>query len=602
MSSKFPPLVFLGFVALWWTVPYSITAHTYPIPTFFSEFAALSLFVLGAAALGWQWFALGRPRLNPSPRAAFIFLGLAAVLVAQRFLLPVQQPVLIYLGIGFLLVATLVMHVGYWSGRLGLAERTVLVSAYALLAGGAFALFCQLIQLFHLEVKVSPFVVAYRVADFRRPFANLAQANHLATYLAFALAAALYLVQTRRLPVWAWLVLTTLFAVGEALTVSRTPWLQVLVIVACGWLMAWSVSREIGARFRPRGLRLRPWLLPAGVLVIYLIVNVVVRELNVLLDWKLAVSAAERFKDAGQISPRLSLWRYGWTMFLGSPWLGVGWGDFPAAQHELVLSLGKVEIANNSHNIVVDLLAKTGGLGALVVFGGLAFWLWRAVSAGLSHARLFCFTLLGVVAVHACVEYPQQYLFFLLPVALLIGLLETESMVRVPARVSTALYGVLTVVGIGALYPVFADYQRAEVLYYGQRPEQQYRAAPSTFFSPWGNYGLATLLPLNADDLTGKLAMHRQAIALLPGETVLRRYAILLALDGRQQAAIEEVARLREFATALNDWPTQLGLMYALCDDQGVVLDGFKAELQRRYGGRPAASVNDDADGDEVDD
>jgi Lipid A core - O-antigen ligase and related enzymes len=68
----------------------------------------------------------------------------------------------------------------------------------------------------------------------------------------------------------------------------------------------------------------------------------------------------ERFKDAGQIAPRLALWKYGWTMFKAHPLLGVGWGEFPSYQFEYAKSLGGVEIANNSHDIFIDLLAKTG--------------------------------------------------------------------------------------------------------------------------------------------------------------------------------------------------------------------------------------------------
>ncbi|MFP3561717.1 pilin glycosylation ligase domain-containing protein, partial [Paraburkholderia sp. SIMBA_049] len=83
-------------------------------------------------------------------------------------------------------------------------ETALRWAAGALIVGGLFAVFCQLIQLFHLEVRVSPFVVAYNVTTERRPFGNMAQANHLATYIAFAMAGALYLVQTRRIALGIW--------------------------------------------------------------------------------------------------------------------------------------------------------------------------------------------------------------------------------------------------------------------------------------------------------------------------------------------------------------------------------------------------------------
>jgi hypothetical protein len=135
------------------------------------------------------------------------------------------------------------------------------------------------------------------------------------------------------------------------------------------------------------------------------------------------------------------------------------------------------------------------------------------------------------------------------------------------------------------------------VLYYGQRPAEQYRADPSFLFQAWGEYGLATLLPMNSMDLQHKLAMHKQAMALLPGETVLRRYAVLQALSGDQAAALDTVERLKIFATELKDWPSQLSYLYELCDEQKT-LTGFKAELVKRYG-MPSGDVNEDDDSDE---
>jgi hypothetical protein len=108
---------------------------------------------------------------------------------------------------------------------------------------------------------------------------------------------------------------------------------------------------------------------------------------------------------------------------------------------------------------------------------------------------------------------------------------------------------------------------------------------------------MATLLPMNSMDLQHKLAMHRHAIALLPGETVLRRYAVLQALSGDQAAAFDTVERLKIFAMELKDWPSQLGYLYQLCDEQKT-LTGFKAELVKRYG-MPPGDVNEDDDSDE---
>ncbi|WP_144162829.1 PglL family O-oligosaccharyltransferase [Paraburkholderia sp. BCC1885] len=593
MPTPFARYLSLVLLACALILPYAVVNHTYPIPTFYAEFTALTLHVLTAAAvvlLVWTERA-NVPFASPTVSLVPLLFGL--VLIAQTFVLPVAQPSMNWLGSGYLLAAFMATHTGYAFSRAKMTETVLRWAAVAFIIGGLFAVFCQVIQLFHLETKVTPLVVAYNVTFERRPFGNMAQANHLATYIAFATAGAMFLAQTRRLPVIAWALFSVIFSTGLALTVSRGPWLQIGVIVVAGFWMAFAEIRRNPALRRSN----REWLIPIALGVLFFVVNALVRWANVRYQFGLDVSAADRFKDANQIAPRLALWKYGWTMFKTHPMLGVGWGEFPRFEFDLVRGLGGVEIANNSHDIFIDLLGKTGLIGVAIVVLGLLAWLVRAVRAPQTAARVFGIALIGVLVMHALVEYPQQYMFFLLPAMFIFGLLETRSLRLLAGRVSFGVYAVIVFGGLAALYPICRDYNRAEVLYYGARPAEQYAADPSYLFRAWGEYGMATLLPMDATDLDHKLAMHKQALALLPGETVLRRYAVLQALSGDTNAAFDTVARLKIFAEELNDWPSQQGYLYDLCDEQKS-LAGFKAELVKLYGTPPKDVNQDDDDSD----
>ncbi|MFM0484552.1 Wzy polymerase domain-containing protein [Paraburkholderia strydomiana] len=593
MPTPFARYLSLVLLALALVLPYAVVNHTYPIPTFYAEFTALALYLLVGAGVVFL-IASSRPRIGfASPVVALVPLLFGLLLVAQSAVLPVSQPSMNWLGGGFLLAAFMATHAGYGFVRAKLNETALRWAASALVVGGLYAVFCQVIQLFHLEARVSPLVVAYNVTVERRPFGNMAQANHLATYIAFAMAGALFLVQTRRIAVAIWALVSTLFAVGLALTVSRGPWLQMGVIVVAGFWMAFAQTRAEPQLRRSH----RQWVIPIALGVMFFVVNALIRWANVRYHLELGQSAADRFKDAGQIAPRLALWKYGWTMFRTHPLMGVGWGEFPSYQYQFAKTLGGVEIANNSHDIFIDLLAKTGVIGLAIVLFGLVTWLVRVVRAPQSAARVFGIALIGVLVMHALVEYPQQYMFFLLPAMFVFGLLETRPLRLVPARLSFGAFAVVVFGGIAALYPVYRDYARAEVLYYGSRPAEQYRADPSFLFQAWGEYGMATLLPMDSTDLQRKLAMHRQAMALLPGETVLRRYAVLQALSGDTAAAFDTVERLKIFAQELKDWPSQLSYLYQLCDEQKT-LAGFKAELVKRYG-MPSGDVAPDDDSEE---
>ncbi|CAN7493423.1 Wzy polymerase domain-containing protein [Trinickia sp. LjRoot230] len=591
MTSSFARSLSFALLALAVLLPYAVTNHTYPIPTFYAEFTALSLYLLVGASVIWlSLSAWPRPAFG-SPTVALVPLVFGVVLVAQTFLLPLMQPSMNWLGAGFLLAAFMATHTGFAFARANLAEDVLRWAAWALVVGGLFAVFCQVVQLFHLETRVAPFVVAYNVSAERRPFGNMAQANHLATVIAFALAAAMLLVQTRRLHPLLWVVVSAICVLGQALTVSRGPWLQTGVIVVAGFWMAIAIARREG-----RGLgRARDWLIPLGLVAIFAGVNIAVRWANERYHLNLDVSAAHRFQDKGQIVLRLAMWKYGWTMFRGHPWLGVGWGEFPRYQFELVKALGSVEIANNAHDIFIDLLAKTGVVGLGVLLVGLLSWLVRVLLAPHTAARVFGLALIGVLLMHALVEYPQQYMFFLLPAMFVLGVLEPKPLRFVPPGVSLGVHAFIVAAGLAALLPVYREYARAEVLYYGAHPADEYRAAPSRLFGAWGEYGMATLLSIDSHDLPLKLAMHKQAIALLPGETVLRRYAVLQALDGREADAFDTVERLKIFAGVLRDWPAQLAAIYELCDDEPK-LKAFKAELVKRYGVPPDTGADDSED------
>jgi O-antigen ligase len=578
------------------TIPYGVVSHTYPIPTFYAEYVALALYLLTALGVVMYAKATQGMRSLAAPRSGVIMLLFGGWLALQTVVVPTTLPRMNLLGLGFVMTALLTQHAGFWTSRMLLAPTVVRAAAIALVLGGLFAVFCQVVQTFGWEVHARPFVVAYHVATERRPFGNMAQANHLATYLSFAMAAAVYLFATRRLPWPVWFVLSVLFAIGEALTVSRTPWLQTgVVVLGAAWL---GVVQRSETNFS-RPSRWRALVAPVVLLAIFFFANVGVRWANHAWHLNLAESAADRFREAGQISPRLALWRYGWTMFKEHPLFGVGWGEFPIHQYQLTEALGKIELANNSHDIVIDLLAKTGIVGGIIVFGGLAMWLIRVLRARHNPGTVFGLMLLAVLGVHTLVEYPQQYLFFLLPAAFFIGLLEPAGARFVPPVASRVAYVLLLVIGLGALVPVLLDYRHAEVLYYGDAPERQYRADPAIAFKPWGDYGLATLLPLDPNDLPEKIDMHERAMDLLPGDVVLRRQAILLVLAGREAEALDTVARMKVYAEGVESWPSTLAALYQLCDQQGAPLAHFKGEVVKRYGAAAAPAPSDDDDDDD---
>src|SRR5215469_15115431 len=105
MPSNFARYLTFVLLALALILPYAVVNHTYPIPTFYAEFTALSLYLFTGAAVALMVWS-SRPRIPfRSPAVALVPLGFGIVLIAQTFVLPLAQPSMNWLGAGFLLAA-----------------------------------------------------------------------------------------------------------------------------------------------------------------------------------------------------------------------------------------------------------------------------------------------------------------------------------------------------------------------------------------------------------------------------------------------------------------------------------------------------------------
>ncbi|MDE2288890.1 MAG: O-antigen ligase C-terminal domain-containing protein [Burkholderiales bacterium] len=588
----FPPLMLssIGLVlALCWSLPFNLVWHTYPISTFYAESLA---FFLWAVLVGLLVIAVGqrdRQLLQP-PRAVLAPLGFIAVLMLQLWLLPLTQPLMVVIGVLYGLAMITAMHAGFWASRLGWRAVLMRWSAYALVAGGLFSVFCLFVQAARLEAHFSWVVAQFTGVQERRLFANMYQPNHVATYLSFGCAATLYLWHLRRIRWPVWLLTTLLLCAGQALTVSRTPWVQVVVIAAFGlWL-----GRD---EFQPRRVpprRAARWLVPLSLPVMLAVATQGVLWLNDRFAWQLAGTAIERFGEHSQIVGRLAIWRYALAIFFRHPWLGGGWGEFINQQFLLADHLGSVEMANNAHNVVLDVLAKTGLIGALLILVPLLFWLWRALRSTCDAPGVFALLLIGVLSVHAMLEYPQQYAFFLLPVMFLIGFTEPRTLLRVKPDITWGFHVGVVISAMAVLGYLYQDYQRVEVAYEAGRIEA-YRQHPARFFTSYGDYAVTESLVLDSNQLDAKIAAHRQALTLGASNVLIERYVVLLALAGRDESALLNVARLKSLAGAA--FAMEYRNLLRLCRAQGDRLQPFVRQLEQRYGTPPSAKRSSAAPG-----
>jgi hypothetical protein len=243
-----------------------------------------------------------------------------------------------------------------------------------------------------------------------RPFANLAQPNHLATLLLLGIAGMTFLWESGRLRAATNLAGIALLTIGLVMTGSRSVFLTVAWLIPAYFLL----RRRCRLRTTPAAFGL--------VLALYLLAALNWQTVNDILLLASDVSTAvDRMSQPGI---RKVYWMSMIDAIGRSPWVGYGWGQIGIAQTATALDYPAThEFFDSSHNLVIDLALWAGLPFALLSVVGLALWFsWQArrCSNPLSWVTLVA---IGMVFSHAMVEYPLSYAYFLLPVGLWMGAL-----------------------------------------------------------------------------------------------------------------------------------------------------------------------------------
>jgi len=533
MSRLSPLLLPFWFAsAVCWAVPFLVAPHTFPIPTFYSEFvAALCWVVLAVAVFGVAWRSkVGLPAIAIAP------LALMVVLIVQLLIASPINVLYSFAACLCLIGAAAVTGLGVRSREVPGAVEAVVVG---LLVGGIATVAIELLHLFRAPGLPELFVTAAPNGPDRRMWANLNQPNHVGSYLAMGLAGCAFLMQKHGR--WKWLLAIVALALllGMSLTFSRTVWIHLAVVgVLCGWLLKGGAHGSHG------------WLKAAMPVVLllagYQLCNGVVAFANE--QWQLGLPTSLGGRMLHGVSDRAPIWNHAWHMFLSHPWLGAGWGDYAWNQYVQTDVLGKVVMGLNAHNVVLDLLAKVGITGFLAValpFIGLIPVVWKRK---LTAEAAFFYAVILILAAHSMLEYPLHYLFFLLPFAFALGYVDTRVLRFPSSDMTTVLISVVAICMVALLCKLWGEYRSVERLYYSKGNFQQTLVRESQrdqfLLSPFATLAVATQLNVTQETAPVIAILERRAVQLYPGPSTVQRYALSLAYSGKPDEAVTQVRRL----------------------------------------------------------
>jgi O-antigen ligase len=520
-----------------------------PSATFFNQAAAL----MGWAALAIWAAAQPAPAANASVRTKGNSVALAALVPALlavgalgSLLFQRLPSSLMLSAIGLLGVAALVVVVAMRSDEPLFAA----VCLATVLAGGV-SVGIALVQVFAPGLADGDWIA--RASTAGRAGGNLRQPNHLSSLLLGAMAALVWLHETRaerslaqalsaRRAITAGLMAA--LALGVVLTVSRTGTVCIVL------LALWGMLDKRLSRFS----RVLLWLVP----LVYALFWVGMTE------WKASEFAgAVQLHKSDPSSSRFGIWSNTFELIKENPWFGVGWGEFNFAWSLTPFPNRPVAFFDHTHNLPLNLLVELGiPLGSLVL-ALLAWLLWKAFVAcritpqpeGTMVRTAFVMVLMMVV--HSMLEYPLWYAYFLLPTAFALGIClghsapqaKVEEVVRpAPQWLRPVLTIAAIVLFLGTVFSVF-DYLKVTRIFSVDDDDTtplSYRIAEgqkSIFFAHHADYAAATV----ATHPSTAWKAFRRAPHLLLDTRLMMAWARAYAEKGDVERARYIADRLREF-------------------------------------------------------
>ena len=582
VASRFG-LLFLGLMV---SLPFLNFNHSYPLPTFYTEWIA---FALGGAAL----LALAMPAAKETS-VPFLTLGLialVAVLLVQAAAGRVAYAEHNLLGTLYLLWAALLVWLGAQLREQCGIERVALVLQVSLAAGG-------------LLVALTGFLMYYRIdlLGFRlisgpgmegMMYGTIGQRNNFADYLGCALASVIFLYGRRRIGLLLAVLVSAPLVLALVLSTSRGALLYTVILALAAFWAFWRGDRA----------RLRPLLAFSSLaLLLFLVLDVVVAV--TAGSGAQVPTPGERWLESlapgrGQydVQTRLYFLREAWAMFSAHPVLGSGFGEFAwnIFEHGADPQGRSWAMAAHAHNALFELLAETGLLGTLCVVVPLALWLraFRWADPGLEGAWIVA--LLAILAAHSAAEFPLWHANFLGLAAVLLGAAPQPAIRLQASRFRRIALAVVLAAGALTIGGVFSDYRSFERWYQGADSAQRQglplsqaqldelaKQRASSLFAGYYDLLASELLVLDREDLAAKLELNTRVLRFAPIPTVAFRQVVLLNLGGDRDGAARMFSRLA--AMYPNDLPENLLRLERLSREDPASFSALAAEAKRRYG------------------
>lgn len=432
--------------------------HTYPWVTFSSELASF-----GAALAIVTLFLTKEIKI---PRPQILMLGIVLLPLLQFCFGLILDFSVAFLSFAYLFIFWLMMICGY-NLSLQAENREKLMIGFSLLVlvAGLLSSFIAIVQWLNLESYI-PGVMVLKTS---RPFANFGQPNNLSTFLVMGLMGGLYLYEKRKASLWLLITSSLILLFTIALTQSRTAW------IVCIFFFFYWIYKQHKNNPRFNFPKLLLWtslyFLIAGYLLPYL-----TQFMTSHLDTGVTHTASI-VQRAGSGHERLGMWMQILNAIVERPLFGYGWNQTSIAVVESI-EFNTVQVwFNSAHNIVLDLLIWNGVPLGVLIIGYLSLWLLWLNKTAKDSTSIIAILMVCAILIHAMLEFPQRYAYFLLPMGFLLGLIQAQTPQLKGITIQKNLVRCVWLISVIVLLLIWRDYKlfqdNSRLIFKGKQPAEE---------------------------------------------------------------------------------------------------------------------------------
>ncbi|MFW1938992.1 Wzy polymerase domain-containing protein [Acinetobacter junii] len=441
-------------IAFGWLSPF----HTYPWVTFSSELASF-----GAAFAVVTLFLTKEIKI---PRPQIFMLGIVLLPLLQFCSGLIVDLSVAFLSFAYLFTFWLMMLCGYnLSLQAENREKLMIGFSLVVLIAGLLSSFMAVVQWLNLESYI------YGIMGLRgnRPYANFGQPNNLSTFLVMALMGGLYLYEKRKVSLWLLIPSSLILLFTITLTQSRTAW------IVCIFFFFYWIYKQHKNNPRFNFPKLLLWTLLYFVIAGYLL-----PYLTQFMSSNLGTGVAHTasiVQRAGSGHERLGMWMQILHAIAERPWFGYGWNQTSIAVVESI-EFNTVQVwFNSAHNIVLDLLIWNGVPLGVLIIGYLSLWLLWLNKTAKDSTSIIAILMVCTILIHAMLEFPQRYAYFLLPMGFLLGLIQAQTPQLKGITIQKNVVRCVWLISVIVLLLIWRDYKlfqdNSRLIFKGKQPTEE---------------------------------------------------------------------------------------------------------------------------------